>query len=43
MSEEEFMGVYDDRPHLNQAIVNMIDSFIFNSKEEIDNAAEIAR
>lgn len=43
MAEEEFMKVYDDRPHLSQAMVNMIDAFIFNSREEIDNAAEIAR
>jgi len=42
MAEEEFMKVYED-PHLNSGIVNMIDSFVFNSKEEIESAAEIAR
>jgi len=37
------MKVYDDDIHINKAIVGMIDSFIFNDKEEIDHAAEISR
>lgn len=42
MAEEEFLGVYDD-PHLNRAMVSMIDSFVFNTKEEIEVAAEVSR
>lgn len=42
MAEEEFMKVYDDS-HLNRAMVRMIDSFVFNTREEIDNAAEVSR
>jgi len=36
------MKVYDDM-HINKAMVSMIDSFIFNDKEEIENAAELSR
>lgn len=42
LNEEEFVKIYDDA-HINKAIIQMIDSFVFNTKEEIENAAELAR
>jgi len=36
------MKVYDDM-RINRAMVGMIDTFIFNDKEEIEHAADLSR
>jgi hypothetical protein len=42
MAKEEFVKVFDD-PHIAAPIVNLVDSFIMNTKPEYEEAALLAK